>query len=84
MGQTIEVSCPESRRVRAILALRLLVGDDIPVLDEEERSVLDEFRELRDWGFGRLEVIVLGNRLDGLNATKHKKRRDLINSSETT
>ncbi|MBA7616266.1 hypothetical protein ES703_23562 [subsurface metagenome] len=84
MGQTIAVSDLEARKVRVLLALRLLSGEDIPVLDEDERWLLDEFRDVRDWGYGRVEVILVKHRIDGINPTKHKKRRDLINSFQTT
>lgn len=84
MAQTIDVSDLEARRVRVLLALRLLSGEDIPVLDDEERWLLDEFREFREWGFGRMEVVLVRNQIDGINVTHHKKRRDLINSSEKT
>lgn len=84
MGQTIDVSSLEARKVRIMLALRLLSGEDIPVLDEEERWLLDEFRELRKYHFGRMEVVLVNDQIDGLNMTRHKKRRDLIKTSRNT
>lgn len=84
MGQTIDVSSLEARKVRIMLALRLLSGEDIPVLDDEERALLDEFRELRNYGFGRMEVVMVDSQIDGLNVTRHKKRRDLIKTSRNT
>jgi len=70
--------------VRVLLALRLLSGEDIPVLDDEERWLLDEFRELRDWGFGRMDVALVNHQVESINPTKHKKRKDLIICSENT
>jgi len=84
MAQTIDVSDLEARRVRVLLALRLLSGEDIPVLDDEERWLLDEFRGARNWGYGRMEVVLVRHQIDGINVTHHKKRRDLINSSGNT
>lgn len=81
MGQTIKVTTLEAAKVRMTLALRLLGGEDIPVLDEEEKILVSEFRGLRDWGFGRIEIIVVNKQLDGINTTRHKKRQDLLSST---
>lgn len=62
--------------MRVLLALRLLSGDDIPVLDDDERWLLDEFRELKSHPFGRMEVVLVNREIDGIYLTKHKKRRD--------
>lgn len=84
MSRTIIVNDPETRKVRVLLALRLLSGEDIPVLDEEERWILDEFRAARGFGYGRMEVVLVNHRVDGIHTTQHKKRKDFINSPDNT
>jgi hypothetical protein len=55
-----------------------MTGTKPVVLDEEEAAVLKAYRELRGSGFGRLEIVVVQSRLDGISPTYHYKRRDLI------
>lgn len=65
MGEELTVQSEEKARVLQAL------------LDQEEQVVLREFRELRESGFGRLEVIVVENRIEGINPTRTLKRKDL-------
>lgn len=74
----------EARKARVLQALHILTGEVAPIMDEEERAIVGDFRELRDYGWGRMEVIVVGHRMEGINWTKTKKRKDLILSPETT
>jgi len=66
-----------AREARVLHALRVLAGDGASEPDPEEASLLDEFRRLRQYGFGRLEVIVVGHQMEGINPTRTKKRKDL-------
>ncbi len=47
-----------------------------PEIDEEESAILSDFRDVRRWGFGRIEVVVVGHRMETLHATKTRKRKD--------
>lgn len=68
----------EARKARVLQALHILIGEVAPIIDVEERAVVGDFRELRDYGWGRMEVIVVEHHMEGINWTKHKKRKDLI------
>ena len=74
----------EARRERVLQALRILIGEEALLTNEEERAIIKEWRELCSFGFGRMEVVAVAHQMDGLNCTKHKKRKDLIKSSQTT
>lgn len=52
-------------------------------LDEEEAAVLKAFDEIRDWGFGRMEVIVVNRELETLIKSQTYKKRDLIKPKTT-
>ena len=67
----------DTSTARVLHALRILDGDGIPEIDPEEAILLQEFRELRESGFGRMEVIVVGHQMEGINPTRTKKRKDL-------
>lgn len=67
----------DTRKSRVLHALRILDGDGAPEPDPEEAVLLHEFRQLRQHGFGRLEVIVVDRRIEGINPTRTKKRKDL-------
>jgi len=75
MGETLTVPTLEDRKARVLQALRILAGDGIP--DPEEAIVLREFREIRESGFGRLEVIVVDPQVERINPTSTLKRKDL-------
>jgi len=72
MGQEIE-----ARRQRVLQALYVLTGKE-PPLTTEERVIIGEFREVCSFGYGRIEVVVVAHRMEGINSTLHKKRKDLI------
>ncbi len=84
MGQEIDAYSTEARRERVLQALHILMGDGIPSITEEKRAILKEYDELCDFGYGRMEVVVVAHRMEGVNSTKHKKRKDLIISPQTT
>lgn len=65
------------RKARVLQALRILSGDGVPETDPEEQVVLREFREIRNSGFGRLEVVVVDHQVERVNPTPTKKRKDL-------
>ncbi|MQY64085.1 MAG: hypothetical protein GH143_07265 [Calditrichaeota bacterium] len=67
----------EARKARVLQALRILSGDGAPETDPEEACLLREFREIRESGFGRLEVIVVDHRIEGINPTRTLKRKNL-------
>ena len=73
----------EARKARVVQALHILTGE-VAIMDEEERALVGDFRELRDYGWGRMEVIVVDHHMEGINWTKTKKRKDLIFSPGTT
>ncbi|KKL82281.1 hypothetical protein LCGC14_1986300 [marine sediment metagenome] len=75
MGQ--ELTTFEARKARVLQALRVLSGDGVREVDQEEQAVLGRFRELRESGFGRLEVILLDHQVEGINTTRSMKRREL-------
>ena len=79
----------EARQERVLQALRILVGDGAPLTTDaekaiimEEKAINKEYREVREFGFGRMEVVVVAHRLEGINPTFHKKRKDLISSPQ--
>lgn len=74
----------EARRERVLQALHILMGEGVPLITDEEKSIIQEFRELRTFGYGRMEVVVIAHRLEGINPTKHKKRKDLFSTPLTT
>jgi len=82
MGQEIDFYSMEARRERVLKALHVLVGKDTSLLSDEEKSIIDNYRELCGFGFGRMEVVVVAHRLEGVNWTKHMKRKDLLISSK--
>lgn len=84
MGEKIAGSNMEARKERVLQALHILAGDGAPLTTEEERVIIKEYRELCSWGFGRIEVVVVAHRLEGLNPTYHKKRKDLNISPQNT
>jgi len=77
MGETLTVPTLEARKARVLQALRILAGDGVPETDPEEAIVLREFREIRESGFGRLEVVVVDHQVERVNPTRTKKRKDL-------
>lgn len=74
----------QERQERVLQALHILVGDVVPSLTEEKRVILRQFDELVDFGYGRMEVVVVAHHLEGINPTFHKKRKDLIPSPQST
>jgi len=84
MGQEVTSYSMEARRGRVLQALRILVGEREPLINEDERAIIDEYRELCTFGYGKMEVVVVAHRMEGINPTLHKKRKDLIISPLTT
>ncbi|MBA7606331.1 hypothetical protein ES703_13479 [subsurface metagenome] len=74
----------EARTERVFHALRILTGEEPLLITEEERAIIKEWRGIRDFGYGRIEVVAVAHHLEGINPTQHKKRKDLINSPQTT
>ncbi len=74
----------EYRKARVLLALHILIGDRIPPIDEEEGALLGEYRGLREYGYGRMEVVVVAHQMEAINSTRHKKRADLMISGRST
>ena len=74
----------ENRRERVLQALQILAGDGVPLITEEKRAILKEYDELCSFGYGRMEVVVVAHHLEGINPTTHKKRKDLLISSQNT
>jgi hypothetical protein len=67
------------------IALNILTGQVDPEkwrglrkVDDEDAAVLDIFREVRDWGHGRIEVTVIAHKLDTAYKTLAYKKKDLI------
>jgi len=84
MGEEIVEITMETRRERVLQALHILCGDGILLPTDEEQAIIREYREVRDFGFGRIEAVVVAHRLEGVNPTFHKKRKDLISSPQST
>jgi len=84
MGQEIDAYSTEARRERVLQALHILIGKERPLYNDEESAIIGEYRELCSFGYGRMEVVVVAHRMEGVNSTLHKKRKDLIISPQTT
>jgi len=84
MGQEIVEFSMEARRERVLQALHILAGVGVPLLTEEKRAILKEYDELCSFGYGRMEVVVIAHHMEGVNWTKHMKRKDLLISTSTT
>lgn len=74
----------EARKERVLQALHILIGDRFPLTNEDERAIIKEYREICQFGFGRMEVVVVAHHLEGINPTFHKKRKDLVFSPLST
>ena len=83
MGEEIVDMSMEARQERVLLALHILTGDGVPLITEEKRALLKEYDELCSFGYGRMEVVVVDHRLEGINPTFHKKRKNLVSSPQT-
>jgi len=67
------------------IALNILTGNINPEqwrglrrVDEDDEAVLNCFREIRQWGFGKVELNVLNHQLDTVHEIKTRKRKDLV------
>ena len=76
MGPEVEAPSVATRQKRVVQALLILTGAVELGLDEDEREVLADLRGVREAGYGRLEVIVVDHRVEGINPTRTRKRRD--------
>ena len=81
----MSASAPNQDEVKVAIALNILCGNIKPEqwrgfmkVDEEEAAILTRYRQIRDWGHGRMEVVVLQHQLDTLHATNTYKKKDLI------
>jgi len=84
MGEEVNSYTMEDRRERVLQALHILAGDGAVLTNEDERAIIKEYRELCVFGYGREEVVVVDHHLEGINPTKHKKRKDLLISPQNT
>ena len=84
MGGEIVANTMEARKERVLQALHILAEDGVPLITEEKRAILKEYDELCSFGYGRMEIVVVAHRLEGINPTKHKKRKDLLISQQST
>ena len=82
MGEEIDTDSMEARKERVLQALHILTGEEAPLISDEERVIIKEYRELCSFGYGRMEVVVVAHRLEGINPTFHKKRKDLLASPQ--
>ena len=84
MGEEIDTDSMEARKGRVLQALHILTGEEAPLTSDEERAIIKEYRELCSFGYGRMEVVVVAHHLEGINPTRHMKRKDLIISPQNT
>lgn len=84
MGEEIVEFSMEARKERVLQALHILTGERVPLTNDEERAIIKEYRELCSFGYGRMEVVVVAHHLEGINPTRHMKRKDLLISTSTT
>jgi len=82
---------PNQDEAVVIIALNILTGKINPDqwrglrrVDPEDEAILDIFKEIRRWGFGKMEVNVLHHQLDTVHEIKTRKRKDLIKEQNTT
>lgn len=59
-------------------------GPQPVVIDEEEKALLKVYREVRSWGFGRIEVVIVQGRLETITPALIYKRKDLIFENEAS
>ena len=83
MGEEIVEFSMEARKERVLQALHILTGEAL-LTSDEERAIIKEYRELCSFGYGRMEVVVVAHHLEGINPTRHMKRKDLLISTSTT
>ena len=76
MGAKVEAPSDDTRRQRVLQALLILVGAAKLGLDEDEREVLADLRDIIRTGYGRLEILVVDHRVEGINPTRVRKRKD--------
>jgi len=84
MGKELDERSLEDRKARVLLALHILIGDRVPPLNDEESAVLWGYRDLRQHGYGRMEVVIFNHQIESINSTITRKRKDLLISPETT
>jgi len=84
MGEEVNSYSMEDRRERVLQALHILAGDVEGLTTDEEKAIIKEYRELCSFGYGRMEVVVVAHHLEGINRTRHMKRKDLLSSPQTT
>ena len=51
-------------------------------VDDDEIAMLGQFRKLRQEGFGKLEIVVAGGKLDIMHQTISYKPQDVVKESE--
>jgi len=84
MGEEIVEFSMEDRRQRVLQALHILAGDGAALTTDEEKAIIKEYREICSFGYGRMEVVVVAHHLEGINPTRHMKRKDLLNFPQKT
>lgn len=80
---------PNQDEAVAIIALNILTGKMNPEqwkglrrVDQDEEAILNIFQEIRQWGFGKMEVNVLHHQLDTVHKVQTFKRKDLVKEKE--
>lgn len=81
----------DQRQAHAVLVLNILTGNLRPdqwkglrQVNEEDEAVLDILGEIRQWGYGRMEVTVTDRRVDTIFKSQTLKRKDFIKSPQQT
>lgn len=84
-------AAPNQDEAIVAIALNILSGKVNPDqwkglrrVDEDDAAVLDIFREIREWGYGKLEVNVIAHKLDTVYKSQTFKRKDLVKESTGT
>lgn len=82
---------PNQDEAMVIIALNVLTGKINPEqwrglrrVDQAEEAVLNIFQEIRQWGFGKMEVNVLHHQLDTVHKVQTFKRKDLVKEENTS
>lgn len=79
------------REACVVVALNILTGAVKPEnwrglrrLDEDDEAVLGLLQEVRDWGFGKVEVNIIGGKVETAYNQFSHKRKDLVKTSPGT
>jgi hypothetical protein len=76
------------REACLVVALNILTGAVKPEqwhglrrLDEDDEAVLNLLQEVRGWGFGKVEVNIIGGKVETAYNQFSYKRKDLVKTS---